>query len=503
MGASIITTTIMRVFGGFGLILSSEAISTVRETEAKLVTKAGLSCYTCEATYNTARNQLMDGGDENCLENPEATELVECDSNAVACRTELEVDWYTTGDQGYTIKRGCVNDDDEVTNPDECDEGFNERIKYKDCYDDCTESGCNTGLDVQEKFEDGGQEVCEVCFYLEKNDGGVLGNKNCQDPDKLPETKDEGKCPRWASVGCYTGTAQHEVDGKWLHEVSRGCSSFITDGLVEYEAETEDFEGNPYLYSITKESCSNGPNCNLAGDAPEIPDGPDGDTFACYKCSATYEGVTLLEGDPNCLNNPDKTEKVACAQERCTSELLINWYARGDQEYTVRRDCDPEPSPEDCETSLCNDNLDVAEKFENGKQDTCEVCFYRELEDGSVAGNTNCQDPDAERSTRDYFECPRWANVACYTGTAQHEFEDNWLHEVTRGCSSFYTDGLEEYEFTHEDGYTYSITKETCEGTNCNLAHDAPEIPGELPSTDGASMKILSPVLALLMYLFN
>ena len=50
--------------------------------------------------------------------------------------------------------------------------------------------------------------------------------------------------------------------------MSRGCSSFITDGLVEYEAETEDFEGNPYTYSITKESCSNGPNCNLAGDAP-------------------------------------------------------------------------------------------------------------------------------------------------------------------------------------------------------------------------------------------
>ena len=38
-----------------------------------------------------------------------------------------------------------------------------------------------------------------------------MGNKNCQDPDKLPETKDEGKCPRWANVGCYTGTAQHEV----------------------------------------------------------------------------------------------------------------------------------------------------------------------------------------------------------------------------------------------------------------------------------------------------
>lgn len=77
---------------------------------------------------------------------------------------------------------------------------------------------------------------------------------------------------------------------------------------------------------------------------------------------------------------------------------------------------------DDCETSLCNNNLDVAEKFDNGKQDTCEVCFYRELEDGSVAGNTNCQDPDAKKSTRDFYECPRWANVACYTGTAQHEF---------------------------------------------------------------------------------
>ena len=54
--------------------------------------------------------------------------------------------------------------------------------------------------------------------------------------------------------------------------------------------------------------------------------------------------------------------------------------------------------------------------------------------------------------------------------------EDNWLHEVTRGCSSFLTEGLEEYEFEHTDGYTYSITKETCEGTNCNIAQDAPGI---------------------------
>ena len=40
---------------------------------------------------------------------------------------------------------------------------------------------------------------------------------------------------------------------------------------------------------------------------------------------------------------------MACAQERCTSELLIQWYARGDQAYTIRRDCDPEPSPAECD----------------------------------------------------------------------------------------------------------------------------------------------------------
>ena len=66
------------------------------------------------------------------------------------------------------------------------------RFQFKDCYDDCDGDGCNIGLDVQEQFEDGDQKMCEVCYYRETADGEVLGNKNCQDPDALPETKEKG-----------------------------------------------------------------------------------------------------------------------------------------------------------------------------------------------------------------------------------------------------------------------------------------------------------------------
>jgi len=425
------------------------------------------------------------------MDDPESTELIDCPAEAVGCTTELEVDWYTRGEQGYTIRRYCSEEKHT-----ECDEGLSERVRFKDCYDDCDGDGCNIGLDVQEEFEDGDQKMCEVCYYRETADGEVLGNKNCQDPDALPETKDSGECPRWANLGCYTGTAQAEADGVWLHEVARGCSSFITDGLVEYE-DTDEVFG--LTYAITKESCT-GENCNLGSDAPDIPDPtPDENTFACYKCKASYKGVDHIEGDPHCLDNPEDGELVACPQERCTTELLTDWYTRGDQGYTIRRDCDPEPSNpeceegfnerikfkdcfEDCETSRCNNDMAVAEKFENGKQDTCEVCFYRENLDGDVEGNYNCQDPDAI-GTRDIFTCPRWANVGCYTGTSQTEMNGELLHEVARGCSSFTTDGLVEYE-AEEEGFSFSITKESCTGTNCNLVSDAPDIPDPTPDED-------------------
>ena len=43
-----------------------------------------------------------------------------------------------------------------------------------------------------------------------------------------------------------------------------------------------------------------------------------------------------------------------------------------------------------CDTSRCNTGTEVAEKFPDGKQKSCHTCFYKEENDGTVSGNTNC-----------------------------------------------------------------------------------------------------------------
>ena len=72
--------------------------------------------------------------------------------------------------------------------------------------------GCNVGMGVGDKFDDGvGQKSCFACHYTEEDNGDISGNKNC------PELQEGGEeftreCPNWASNGCYTGTAVHNVN---------------------------------------------------------------------------------------------------------------------------------------------------------------------------------------------------------------------------------------------------------------------------------------------------
>ena len=71
---------------------------------------------------------------------------------------------------------------------------------------------------VADKFGGGNQDACYACQYIEDDDGNVIGNQNCAETptDETPEGntttyKVEMNCPTWAKMGCYTGSALHNV----------------------------------------------------------------------------------------------------------------------------------------------------------------------------------------------------------------------------------------------------------------------------------------------------
>ena len=64
-------------------------------------------------------------------------------------------------------------------------------------------------MTIGEKFNEGyDQESCYACHYIEQDDGSVSGNTNCPD---APNDDMKMKCPAWATNGCYTGSAVHNM----------------------------------------------------------------------------------------------------------------------------------------------------------------------------------------------------------------------------------------------------------------------------------------------------
>jgi len=183
------------------------------------------------------------------------------------------VDWYARGAQVVTVRRGCI--ENIAAHP--CSTEDYGYMFVKDCYDNCAEHGCNIGLDVAKKFDEGvGQKECFACDYQEYDNGDVSGNKNCMDQ---PENSMNQTCPIWASSGCYTGTAKsfkifgdfcifleilrivilnsgtavHNIGGTngRREEVHKGCSSFYIGEDTHYHNETI----ADTAYNFAKQTC--------------------------------------------------------------------------------------------------------------------------------------------------------------------------------------------------------------------------------------------------------
>jgi len=172
--------------------------------------------------------------------------------------------------------------------------------------------------------------------------------------------------------------------------------------------------------------------------------------------------------------------------EYCQTEMITDWYGRGQQEVTIRRSCASKPAGDcqqgsterimykdcfhTCEDKLCNTGLEVADLFDDGiGQENCVTCFYAEEDDGTVSGNTNCvKVPDASELTG---KCPKWAQNGCFTGAAKHSVStgpDGEREEVYRGCSTFALNAPIYDNATLVGGTEYVISKETCVGEDCN-----------------------------------
>lgn len=240
-------------------------------------------------------------------------------------------------------------------------------------------------------------------------------------------------------------------------------------------------------YSLSKQSCR-GDNCNIRHDLPDDPTAG----FRCLQCTIQKDhlGNTLGFADESCWDSPQSYLLSECAAGNvCITEMLVDWYPKGEQVVTMQRKCGLRPtSPggqkcvlsdfstymwkdcvEYCEETGCNSEFDiVADLFDQGNDIECYSCKYAVDIDGVIMDGSNdkCSlaDVTGEIMTT---QCPTYANAACYSSSTYHPVEG--YREDYKGCSTFRLDEEQHYCENFEiNGEYLSGCKETCDGDNCN-----------------------------------
>lgn len=459
-------------------------------------------CLVCDVTVDQ-NNKTVGIGQSACWEGDNQY-LSDCKPDDV-CVTELEVDWFARGHFNYRVKRGCAPSNMTAI---PCYEASSTVVQVKDCMVYCspTESGagCNTGLDeVSNEFTTGDVSSCYQCEYLQNPDGTVQGDPTCGEEVGNTGTIKSTTCPKYADHACYQAASFHQDlsgNGNEMEDDYRGCSPF--EVARNSSCDTGLFFG--VEYTNCKQTCLSN-NCNVDRTVKGL---------QCHVCSASVdsEGNQVGLGDTRCFSYSEQSPLTDCPADSkfCSTELLVDWYAKGNQVATIKRGCSRTPSPtecmtgesdrimykdcfEDCEALGCNTGMGVADKFGGGNQDTCYACQYIEDDDGTVSGNQNCGETPTDETPEGNLtmykvemNCPTWAKMGCYTGSALHnvatmdsDHGENQREENYKGCSSFDLGSEPKfYQAVLENGIQYALVKETCQGTLCNVGHTMPEEPG-------------------------
>ena len=122
-------------------------------------------------------------------------------------------------------------------------------------------------------------------------------------------------------------------------EVYKGCSTFYLGETTEYHNDTLE---NGIEYSLAKQTCR-GEDCNVGHDLPDEPS----DKFMCHQCTIQKDhlGNTIGIADESCWKNPNSDLLGACPDNSvCITEMLVDWYPRGEQAVTFHRKCGVEPT---------------------------------------------------------------------------------------------------------------------------------------------------------------
>lgn len=447
-----------------------------------------LQCYSCSVTLDHMGNQVGIG-DPMCLDRPTSESMVTCSAETTECATEIVTDWLVSGKQHVTVRRSCLQD---INQPQQCIEGQSPRVTYKDCFDRCEGSGCNDNLEVADKLNDSNnkQSECIVCSYLESDNGDVIGNINCPDSptDAMKET-----CPTWANVACFTGSSIHNSAGDEREEVYKGCSTFAIDGGIQkFQEEIGNVE-----YSLVKESCTTA-NCN---EQHVRPDPIKEKGLSCYTCqiSKDHLGNTVGSADESCWGDfPGDHLRARCAEGQiCVTELLVDWFTKGNQMVSLIRRCGFEPADDTpinpivggmcvegatesinykdcfsyCYESGCNYNMNaVLDLHDSGNEIECHACQYGYGYNGDLLPNSNpnCHDKDISADKVPLVKCPKYANAACFTAATFDVIGDEQAAHDYKGCSAFRMDAPSCNDQQIDETNILTTCKSTCIEDGCN-----------------------------------
>ena len=452
-------------------------------------TDAGLlQCHSCSVTFDHEGKQVGIG-DPNCLDRPSVDSLVTCEADTTECSTEIVTDWLVNGKQHVTVRRSCLPDNNQ---PEQCVGGESTRVIYKDCFDRCEGTGCNDNLDVAEKLNESNhkQSECVVCSYVESDNGDIQGNVNCPD---TPTDEMKQACPVWANTACFTGSAVHNSAGDEREEVYKGCSTFAIDGGIKKFQETV---GN-VDYSLVKESCTTD-NCNKQHVRP---DPIEERGLSCYTCQITKDhlGNTVGSADESCWGDfPGDHLKSRCTEGQiCVTELLVDWFAKGNQLVSLVRRCGEEPDEDTpinpivggmciegatdainfkdcfsyCYDSGCNYNMNaVLDLHDSGNEIECHACQYGYGYNGVVLpdSNPNCHDKVLSEDKVPLMKCSKYANAACFTAATFDVIGSEQAAHDYKGCSAFKM-VAEKCSNQQIDGENVLTTcKSTCDEDGCN-----------------------------------
>ena len=245
----------------------------------------------------------------------------------------------------------------------------------------------------------------------------------------------------------YSGSNGHYVDDvNTVEEIYKGCSTFEVntpeEGLCTSIKDIVN-DGTPVDFETCKQFCTGEEDCNKDHININIPP-PTPKNHSCYTCQYTMDhmGYQIGLGDPLCFsNNPSSDTNQECPNENdvCLTDMLVDWFAKGDQNIHVNRRCGHRPTNpggkqcleerkdqnyfkdcnQYCENYACNTDIDgVIALFDSGVDRNCYNCQYGFDNYGNVKPNSNknCHNEDVSETIETLY-CPKYLNAACFTST--------------------------------------------------------------------------------------